>query len=246
MRTVPLLLVGLLVLASPSRGARAAEPAFDELVAAYEEAAKAKSSDEQVRLLGEIAKRAGESDRQKARSVLRGALGDRKLVVILAALDGYGTLAIPGSAADLRPYANRQAGAQRPHDVRLGAVAAWGLIHDPGTHPLLLDHVRLPRPEPEALQLALAALRALSEFRHVPPGVHRYELLDRTLITFLMLRDAAAGIGGVSLEATEWYASLRSAMLATWSHLTGETATSLTAAQAWWRANRRAIQAGTR
>lgn len=258
MRHLSLLLV-VFALLLPSRTAVAAEPTFAELVAAYEEADKAQQSEEQARLLGLIAQRAAqaqaapddkeaqkavEADRKTARQVLRRALEDRYRVVILAALEGYGTLALPGSAVDLRRFANRQASEHRPQAVRLAAIAAWGRIHDPGTHPLLLDYVRLPRPEAEAVELALAALSALADFRDVPRGVHRYELLDGTMSRFLTLRDEAAGIGGVSVVATEWYASLRAGMLAAWSRLTGETTPSLTAAQRWWNDHKRAVLLG--
>lgn len=240
-----------------------APPTFAELTAAYEAGDKRNDVETQATLLPRLCRVAAEAtydekddagrrrvwgDRRQARSLCRKAIVHPRRALILAGLEGYGILALPGSSDDLKNHAGRQAGERRPHAVRLAAIGAWGRIHDPGSHLLLIDHLRLPSRQPEAAELALAAVEALQHFRHVPRGLKRFELLRDVMLLFEALRNASGINTGfvVSADSTHWYALQEARLVVLFNVLTEQGVLSYPAALSWWRANRHAVKAGQR
>ncbi len=263
LRFAPLQAV-LLVLAA-CLGVRAAEaedpPTFAELVAAYEAADKLNDVETRVLLLPQLcrvaaeatfdekddaARRRVEGDRKKAHSLCRKAIVHPRRVLILAGLDGYGILALPGTSDDLKNHAGRQASERRPQEVRLAAIRAWGRIHDPGTHVLLIDHLRLPSRQPDAAERALAAVEALKDFRHVPRGLKRFDLLRDVMLLFEALRDASGANTGfvVSADSTLWYGLLETHLVVLFNVLTEQGHLGYAQCLAWWRSNRHEVRAG--
>jgi hypothetical protein len=117
-----------------------------------------------------VAVKFAEEDKKTARTLCRKALLSRELAVILAALNGYGALAIPGSSVDIKPYADVQLSEKRPLKVRLAAIAAWATIHDQGTHETLIGHIRLPSSDKDRQDLAVAAARQVGAIRGGRPA----------------------------------------------------------------------------
>ena len=85
---------------------------------------------------------------------LRGCLKNRSIEVRIAAIVGYGAMAVPGSSRDLRPYADKKRNKRHPHEITLAALGAWGCIADPGTHGVLLAYIRVPSRHKERLELS--------------------------------------------------------------------------------------------
>ena len=257
------LLLGLAAGSGPRVAQADAPPTFAELTAAYEAADKRNDVETRVTLLPRLCTLAAEAtydekddtgrrrvqgDRRQAHSLCRKAIVHPQRALILAGLEGYGILALPGSSDDLKNHAGRQAGERRPQEVRLAAIGAWGRIHDPGTHVLLIDHLRLASRLPEAAERALAAVEALQHFRHGPRGLKRFELLRDVMLLFEALRNASGINTGfvASADSTHWYALLEARLVVLFNVLTEESALSYPQALSWWRANRHAVKAGRR
>jgi hypothetical protein len=234
-----------------------APPTFAELVAAHKAAVESRDRPEQMRLLRALAAEAAKAvadpldeaaetavreRRKAAHAILRRALTTRDFEVVIAAIDGYAILRLPGSSADLRPFAERQASEKRPPPVRLAAVGAWAAIHDPGTHGTLLEHIRLPQTEPDKADLALAAARGLASYEPAR-GAARYEFLRDFLQTFDAILNTTSYVA--SPTKTEWFALLAPEMLRTFNAHTHAGVRTHAGAVAWWRDNRRKVQAGT-
>jgi hypothetical protein len=232
-----------------------------QMFAAYEEADKANDVEARVRLLPLICRRVAETTfdpkddaarrevegfRKKARALCQRAIVHPRRALILAGLEGYGLLALPGSSQDLRHHARRQDSERRPQEVRVAAIAAWGAIHDTGTHDVLLDHLRLPSTEEEAQERALAAVTALRRYRAVPRGLPRFELLRDIMLLFTALRDASGLNTGfvTSAASSHWYAVLEAPLVVLWNHLTDQGFLGFAQCAAWWRDNRQEVRAG--
>ena len=180
--------------------------------------------------------------RKTAHEILRKALATRDFEVVLAALDGYATLRIPGSSADLKPFADRQLSEKRPPPVRLAAVGAWAAIHDPGTHGTLLEHVRLPQTDQDKADLALAAARGLASYQPAKGGP-RYEMLRDFVQTFDAIYNSTTYVG--SSARSHWFTMLAPTMVNTFNALTQAGVHGYPGVVEWWRDNRRKVQAGT-
>jgi len=234
---------------------------FEALVAAYEEADRKNDVETQASFLPQLCRLAAgatfdpkddearkrvEADRRKAHSLCRKAIVHPRRLLILAGLDGYGILALPGTSDDLKNHAGRQPGERRPQEVRLAAIGAWGRIHDPGSHELLIDHLRLPSRDPEAGERALAAIEALKHYRHVPRGLKRFEVLRDVILLYEALRDASGINTGfvTSADSSTWYALLDVQLLVLFNVLSEQSLQGYAAAVAWWRANRHQVRAG--
>lgn len=271
----PLALLALLVLpcallgtARPLRAddvAPAATPsdvrALVQMVAAYEAADRANDVDLRVSLLPGLCRTAAdttwpESDAESRRAVLAArarvrtacyrAITHPRKVLVLAGLDGYAILAVPGSSQDLKPLARRSANKRRPLEVRLAAIAAWGAVHDPGTHGELLEYVRLPSPDAEARTLAISALQALQGYRALERGVQRHDLMAAVMGLFSRLREESrlSSMGAASPLSRDWYEVVEKAFVELVNALGGQIFVSYGQCARWWADNKASIRAG--
>ncbi len=181
-------------------------------------------------------------DKATARGLCRLALASRDNDLVVAAMGGYAALAIPGSSNDLRNFADARLAKRRPQMVRLAALSAWGAIHDPGTHDVLLEHIRLPSKESDRQDLAMRAARGLGLYRNLPKGGPRYEFLR----DFVQMFDGIynSSVLFASADASHWWGLLHPLMVESFNSLTGAGRRYYPDVVEWWRDHRRAIQAG--
>ena len=232
-------------------------PVFAHLVELHKAAIEAKDATEAAKLLTALCQSAvkgateaadpvavkfAEEDKKTARALCRKALLSRELALLLAALNGYGTLAIPGSSADIKPYADVQLSEKRPQKVRLAAIAAWATIHDQGTHETLIGYVRLPSADREKQDLGVAAARGLAKYRALPKGGPRYTFIREFMQAFDALYNSQTMF--MSADAAQWWGLLHPHMLDTFNTLVNTKARNYQACVDWWRDNRRKVQAG--
>lgn len=262
------LLAALLGPAGPLRAddvAPSASPAdvrvLVQMVAAYEAADRANDVELRVSLLPGLcrtaaatawpasdaeARKAVLAARARVRTFCQRAIHHPRKVLILAGLDGYAVLAVPGSSQDLRPLARRSENKRRPLEIRLGAIAAWGAVHDPGTHGELLEYVRLPSPEAEARTLAISALQALQGYRALERGVQRHDLMSAVMTLFTRLREEArlSSSGATSALSRDWFDVLEKPFVELVNALGGQIFVSYGQCLRWWNDNKASIRAG--
>jgi hypothetical protein len=233
-------------------------PSFAEVAALYAAAVAAANVPDQVRHLVDLCETAAKAapdpkdaaavlaadeNRKTARALCKKALAAKDRDLLVAALKGYGKLALSGSSGDLRSFADQRLSERRPHAVRMAAVAAWAAIHDAGTHAVLIEHMRLPSREEEKQELAVAAARGLGQYRGLAKGAARYEMLKDTMQLFDALYNSQ--IMMASADAAQWWGLLHPALVESFNALTRATVKDHAGAVAWWRENRRKVQAGT-
>jgi hypothetical protein len=231
---------------------------FSELVTQYTTAQGAGDLKAQARVLGELCETAAKAvadpkdpaaleavaeDKKTARMFCRKALTSRDKDLLIAALAGYGKLALPGSSAELKQFADSQLSEKRPLPVRLAAVSAWAAIHDPGSHPILLDYIKLPSRDENKQALAVSAARGLAEFRGLAKGSARFEFLRDYMQIFDGIYNS--GILLASADSATWWGLLHPVMVESFNLITRASVSNHAAAVEWWRANRRKVQAGT-
>jgi hypothetical protein len=232
-------------------------PVFAHLVELHKDAVDAKDDAEAAKLLTALCQSAvkgaadaedpvavkfAEEDKKTARTLCRKALLSRELAVILAALNGYGTLAIPGSSVEIKQFADVQLSEKRPLKVRLAAITAWAAIHDQGTHETLIGHIRLPSTEQDRQDLAVAAAKGLAKYRVLPKGGPRYTFIREFMQAFDALYNSTFYF---SAGAMDWWGLIHPHLLATFNTLVNTKARNYQACVDWWRDNRRKVQAGT-
>jgi hypothetical protein len=232
-------------------------PAFAELVVAHKAAVEAGDAKRQAELLNRLCDLAGkpladpadeaaakrrEEDRKTARGLCRKSLSAREQEVVVAALTGYGTLRISGSSADLRPFADAELGAKKPLPVRLAAIEAWAVIHDQGAHATLLEHIRLPHTDQEKKSLAVASARGLAEWKALPKGGARYEMLRDFMQTFDTILVTSSSVA--TAAGWDWWQLLQPVMTKSFNEITKAGAANHAACVEWWRENRRKVQSG--
>jgi hypothetical protein len=261
------LLSMLAVLATLLGSGRAAQAGPDDvqalvqMVAAYEAADTANDVAARVTLLPGLcrmavdtewpasdaaARKAVQGARERVAVFCQRAIFHPRKVLILAGLEGYGILARPGSSQDLKGMARRSDNKRRPLEVRLAAIAAWGAVHDPGTHGVLLEYARLPSADAEAKTLAISALQALQGYRGLALGRERYELMGAVVTLFSRLRDEAGLRTGQTITpvSKDWYEVLEKPFVELVNALGGQIFVSYQQCDRWWRDNKDSIRAG--
>lgn len=181
--------------------------------------------------------------KQAARPTLRRCLKHRSPTVRIAAVHLYGLLALKGSSRDLRSLVDPRRNQRQPHAIKLAAIAAWGSVHDSGTHKVLLRYIRVPSRHRDRLELAQAAVRALAAYRP-PKGRRRYELLRDFMQAFDHIYGAAIGVIYPSAAATEWWGALAPEMVQTFNVLTVLKLRFHSECWRWWKRNHRRVKAG--
>jgi hypothetical protein len=162
----------------------------------------------------------------------------------MAGLDGYGRLALRGSSRDLLRFVDRKRNkSQRPEVVTV-ALAAWGRIHDPKSHEMLLAYVRVPSHKAGDRNLAVAAARALASY-DPPKGNARYQFF-RDLVQALERVYGAATGGSVSAAATQWWASVGPELIRSINSVAfgKQVFSTYEECRTWWKDNHRKIKAG--
>lgn len=251
--------------ARPDEAAPGSAPAdvkaLVQMVAAYEAADRANDVDTRVALLPGLCRTAVDTSwpasdgearkavlaaRARARTFCQRAIYHPRRALILAGLEGYSILAVPGSSQDLKPLARRRENKRRPLEVRLAAIAAWGAVHDPGTHGELLEYVRLPSTDVEAQTLAISALQALQGYKALALGAQRYELMGTVIALFQQLRDEAGLRTGMTISpvSKDWYEVLEKPFVELVNALGGQIFVSYAQCVRWWGDNKASIRAG--
>ncbi|MFM8980388.1 MAG: hypothetical protein ACKOSS_08000 [Planctomycetia bacterium] len=251
--------------AGPDEAAPRATPAdvqaLVQLVAAYEAAEVARDVELRISLLPGLCRTAADAAwpdsnaearkavlaaRARVRTFCQRAIYQPRRALILAGLEGYGILAIPGSSQDLKPLARRSESKRRPLEVRLAAIAAWGAVHDPGTHGELLEYVRLPSADREDQTLAISALQALEGYKALALGAQRYELMGTVITLFMRLRDEAGLRTGMTITpvSKDWYEVLEKPFVTLVNALGGQIFVSYGQCVRWWNDNKASIRAG--
>lgn len=235
--------------------------AFVEMVAAYDAAVRANDLDRRVMMLPGLCSTAvattwPESDLEARKAVLAArtrvrvfcqrAIFQPSKALILAGMEGYAILATPGSSQDLKAMARKRDNKRRPLEIRLAALAAWGAIHDPGTHGELLEYVRLPSADAEAKTLAISALMALQGFRGLERGEQRYEVMGEVIALFTRLRDEAGIRTGMTITpvSKDWYETVEKPFVEVVNALGGQIFVSYHQCVRWWEDNKKSIRAG--
>lgn len=181
--------------------------------------------------------------KKEPRKLLRPHLRSRKPEIVRAAIEAYAVMALPGSSRDLRQLVERKLSEDRPHELRLAALDAWGRIADKGTHVALLDCIRVPSRHAEKRERAVAAAKSLAHYKKIPKK-KRYELLKDLMKTYDMIY--GAGSGGIfpSAAAAEWWEAVGGEMLTSFNALAGTKLKSYHDCGRWWRKNKGKVKAG--
>lgn len=239
---VPILLAGAEAWGAPVK----VRPVHDAM-AAYETAAKGTSAkhlaDEVLALAKAGALATDKRDKRWVRRALKRSLKCNALEVRIAAIRGYGTLAMPGTSRDLRRFVDRKKNKREDLELRLAAIHAWGSIHDKGTHRLLLAYIKVPSHLRDRCVMAQAAAEALMGYRAVT-GRARYDFLRDFMATFDHIYGSSTGMIHYSRAAVDWFGALHNRMVATFNTLTGQSCVTYRECWTWWKANHRRVKAG--
>ncbi|MHC4342674.1 MAG: hypothetical protein ACYSX0_20975 [Planctomycetota bacterium] len=162
----------------------------------------------------------------------------------MAGLDGYGRLALRGSSRDLLGFVDRKRNKSQRPEIVTAALEAWGKIHDPKSHEMLLTYVRVPSHKAGARNLAVAAARALAHYDPAK-GNKRYQFF-RDLVQALERVYGAATGGSVSAAATQWWASVGPELIRSINTVAfgKQRISTYEECRAWWKDNHRRIKSG--
>ncbi len=183
--------------------------------------------------------------KKDARKVLKRLLKHRNSEIVIAALRGYGEIALAKSSSDLKPLVVKKKCKAKSKEVRIEAMKAYARIHDPGTHEELLEYVRLPSKEADALEFAQVAAEALKAYKDVPKR-HRYALLNDYMRVFNMVYTAGVGVWFDSVVGQKWWKELEPPMVETFNLLTGNECSNYGLCENWWKLNKKAVKSGKR
>jgi hypothetical protein len=218
-------------------------PTYGDLKALHEAARKSKDWTQVEALVPRLVTAAAEGkderDVQDLLAVLQRHLTYGTEALQVAAVNGLGRLAKPGTSAYLRPLLIGDRARRRPIALRKAAIDAWARIRDKGAHELLLDLMRTPSSKEEDLDVALCAAAAYRQFKDAPRR-ERFVLWKDFLMAYQNVYDSNATY--VSGSAQTWWASMNAPMLATFNHLTDQKFKTLAQCADWWRDNKDRIQ----
>jgi hypothetical protein len=250
-------IVAALALAAPvvlAAGSKEGEPPPEALVKAletFDKAARGRDSKVLVSAVHGLA-RAGakvedKQHKELVRKRLRACLGHPAADVKVAALKGYGKMAIPRTSKDIAPLADPKRNKKADQKVVLAAIEAWGRIGDTGTHGVLLSYIKVPSHKPERRQRAQKAASSL-QYYEADKGQERHALLRDFIKAFDQIYGAVGPTGTQSASANQWWGALASPMVRSFNVLAKpeKRLSSYQDCTDWWRKNQRDVKAGRR
>lgn len=217
-----------------------------EAMLEFERALEAKAPKRLAESIRELARSGAAAtekrDKTAVRQKLKRCLAHKTAIVGLAAVRGYGVLAMRRSSRDLRAMIDRRNAKRYSHELVKAALAAWGRIHDPGTHKELLDYIKVPSHKKERRELAKVAASAMAGYKALS-GSRRYDMLRDFMQTFNHIYGAGTGMVYPSVAAADWWGAVAPSMVESFNALTALKLGSYKECWTWWKKNHRRVKA---
>lgn len=176
---------------------------------------------------------------KSVRKVLKQLLKHKDERVVAAALQGYGSLALPKTSSDFKRFVHKKRSRRLSLQLRKEAIKAWARVGDRGGHEVLLDYIKLPSTDAGLIELALLSATEVRRFSGKTSKAHA-GIIDDFMKAYAAIHSAGIGSFMASTVAAAWWDKLKDAMLATFNELADRKCEDYPSCRDWWREARRA------